>query len=241
MWVSAEWCLCCRFVRFAATVAKESKERNKPENDLLYSFLWEIPPGSEFYVPTFRNILSHDKIQTPRASPQKEIIQYSQYGKSSISDYFLSSVRWTPLIRTNTLQIWWPWRHNAQLYYNPHVVLMALQNVLCLNVTVHLPASFLRLCVLLYSFLFLFTPIFFYFSFLTSRIFCPFCFLYSVSLIYFSVLFLLFFPAFLPWFCIYFPRLSRYNFTLFFVFAKYLPRFIKLVHNRTLTYNCTLA
>ena len=75
--------------------------------------------------------------------PPKEIKQYSQHGESSKYENYLSSVHWTPLIRTNTLQIWWPWRHNTQLYYNPHVVLMAFQNVLCLNVTVRLPASFL--------------------------------------------------------------------------------------------------
>jgi len=134
-------------------------------------------PGSECTDVSKQS--RHAKIQTPMESPPKEIKQYSQHSKSSKSEYYLSPLQWTPLIRTNTLQIWWSWRHNTQLYYNPHVVLMAFHSVLCLNVTVHLPASFLTsLCPSL------FIPVSFHSSFLLffishfPFIFRPFCFLY---------------------------------------------------------------
>jgi hypothetical protein len=161
-----------------------------------------------FICRRFGTLCRHDKIQTPRESPQKEIIQHSQHGgESSKSENNLWSVLRTPLIRTNTLQIWRPWRHNTQLYYNPHVVLMAFQNVLCLNVTVRLPDSFLTsLCPSL------FIPVSFHSSFL---LFFISHFPYLLSLLFSLFLFLNLFLCFILPVLSCFPSLNQYLFPSF--------------------------
>jgi len=100
---------------------------------------------------------------------------------------------------------------------------------------------FLRLCVLLYSLLFLFIPIFLLFSvshfpYLLSPFvfFMPFflnlflCFILHV-LSCFPSLILYLFPSFIP-----------LSFHSLHCLCQVPSRFIKLLYNRTLTYNCTL-
>ena len=174
----------------------------------ILSFEW-FPGIWIFLCRRFGTLCRHDKIQTPRESLQKEIIQYSQHGESSKSENYLSSVQWTPLIRTNTLQIWWSWRHNTQLYYNPHVVLMAFHNVLCLNVTVRLPASFLTsLCPSL------FIPVSFHSNFL---LFFISHFPYLLSLSFSLFLFLNLFLRFIP------PVLSHFPSFILYLFPSFIP------------------
>ena len=236
-----EWFLCCPFLLWRAAVTKESKERNKPENYLLCSSFCVIPRSLIFFVPTFQNTLSSRQYSDVRESPKRKNTTFTTRWKIEIWIWFVAGAVGRPWSVLTRFRSGGPKGHNTKLYYSSHVFLMAFQNVLCLNVRVHLPASFLTsLCPPLFihiSFHSYFLLFFIsHFPFLLSL-----CFLYSFSLIYFSVLLLLFYPAFLPWFCVYFTRLSLYPFCLSFVFAKYLPRFIKFQHNRIRTYNCTLV
>ena len=84
VWGNAEWCQYCPFLRVRSAVAEQGKERNKPEDDSLYSFFWVI---SRDLCRRSGAFCGHDKIQTPRESPPKEIMQFSQHGKCSKSEY----------------------------------------------------------------------------------------------------------------------------------------------------------